>query len=41
MATIQIENWFWIGGLLLIGLLTFAGLWYFFPIYFHQTKFKD
>lgn len=41
MATIQIENWFLFGGLLLLGLLTFAGLWYFFPYHIHQTKFKE
>lgn len=41
MATLQLEYWTISGGILFLTLLTFAGLWYFFPIHFHQKKFKE
>lgn len=41
MATLPLEYWTIGGGLLFLGLLAFAGLWYFLPIHSHQQKFKS
>lgn len=36
MATINLEYWTIGGGILFLALLSFIGLWYFFPI--HECK---
>lgn len=41
MNSFPFEYWIIAGGLILLGLLTFAGMCYFFPCNIHKPKFKE